>query len=363
MQMSSLNVNVANWWLIRGLFFIEMSKNEVEKQLAFEKLDGLVGDIVNKAQYSELYGYDLTAIRSDQANVIRERLLRKFLQANDYDVEEAKSQLVKTLQWRKKFNPLSAAFKETHKSDFEKLGIVTNVKNDGHNLVTTWNLYGAIENRQQLFADLDGFLRWRVGLMEQGLSLLDFTNESESYMTQIHDYNNVSILRVDSATRAATKATIEVFRDYYPELLSSKFFVNVPTIMGWMFTFVKPFLPKETLAKFHVVSNGLNLAAEIGRWVPSIYGGNAKSLDDLRISCFSPRNPDLCTKVGSEQKTDDAQMSVTPVEGKSAGEKSSEEKKLSREESEEIAVEGKPVEEVAEKDDETVEPEEVSVKC
>lgn len=35
------------------------------------------------------------------------------------------------------------------------------------------------------------------------------------------------------------KDIIQILGDNYPELLSIKFFINVPYIMGWIFTFLK----------------------------------------------------------------------------------------------------------------------------
>ena len=51
---------------------------------------------------------------------------------------------------------------------------------------------------------------------------------------------------------------------YYPELLSAKFFVNVPFLMSWVFTAMKAFLSKETLRKFRVIASGKALVGELG---------------------------------------------------------------------------------------------------
>ena len=54
-------------------------------------------------------------------------------------------------------------------------------------------------------------------------------------IVQVHDYLNVSFLRMDPTIRAATKETIQTFSMAYPELLKEKFFVNVPLLMGCKF--------------------------------------------------------------------------------------------------------------------------------
>ena len=95
-------------------------------------------------------------------------------------------------------------------------------------------------------------------------------------MVQVHDYLNVSFLRMDPNIRAASKETIQTFSMAYPELLKEKFFVNVPLVMGWVFTAMKIFLSPETVRKFHPLSYGSNLAGELPGWgdqLPKVYGG------------------------------------------------------------------------------------------
>lgn len=96
---------------------------------------------------------------------------------------------------------------------------------------------------------------------------------------QIHDYLNVSFLRQNPYVKAASKEAISTFSKYYPETLSRKFFVNVPVVMGWMFSAMKLVLPKETVKKFTVLSYGNQLAGELGKGVPKAYGGESESLE------------------------------------------------------------------------------------
>src|SRR5438876_4589295 len=85
-------------------------------------------------------------------------------------------------------------------------------------------------------------------------------------MVQVHDYLNVSFLRMDPTIRAASKKTIQTFSMAYPELLKEKFFVNVPLVMGWVFAAMKVFLSADTVKKFHPLSYGSNLAGEFNGW-------------------------------------------------------------------------------------------------
>lgn len=165
------------------------------------------------------------------------------------------------------------------------------------NIIVTWNLYGRVRDRAKVFKNLEAFIRYRVGLMERGIAALDFTETRTSYMGQVHDYSNVSFLFLDSATKEASKTTVEIFTKYYPEFLNIKYFVNVPRIMSWMFSVIKAFIPKATVDKFHVVSNGRDLALETGNlWVPIEYGGQSESLEAISIKEIEPRNESLVKK-------------------------------------------------------------------
>ena len=121
--------------------------------------------------------------------------------------------------------------------------------------------------------------------MKDATEVIDYDGEKDPYqMIQVHDYLNVKFFRMDPSVRAATKKTIDVFSTAYPELLSEKFFVNVPSIMGWMFSAMKLFLSRNTTRKFHPISNGANLAREfppaIADKIPKTYGGKGPELKD-----------------------------------------------------------------------------------
>ncbi|KAH8197031.1 hypothetical protein TruAng_008782 [Truncatella angustata] len=103
---------------------------------------------------------------------------------------------------------------------------------------------------------------------------------------QVHDYKSLSFFRQNSAVKAASKETIQVFGLTYPELLREKFFVNVPAIMGFMYGVMKLFVAPKTIKKFHPMSNGGALASEFGESkvkklgdaLPKAYGGHGEDL-------------------------------------------------------------------------------------
>ncbi|KAF1999985.1 CRAL/TRIO domain-containing protein [Amniculicola lignicola CBS 123094] len=252
----------------------------------FEGIDSLT----EEAGHNEIYGITLSKDKPFHTKLI----IQKFLRANEGSILKARQQLLDTLKWRKEFNPIKAMGEAFDKSRFGGLGYIVELEDVPGSLnkkdICTFNVYGAISDPKKAFGDLDGFLRWRVGLMErsvQRLGLGTATKPIPDYQVgpdpykgfQVHDYLSVSFLRMDSATKAASKKTIEVFGRYYPETLDRKYFVNVPVIMGWLFAAMKLFVAKETQKKFTVLSYGNTLVTELGISLPTTYGGAAEELD------------------------------------------------------------------------------------
>lgn len=143
-------------------------------------------------------------------------------------------------------------------------------------------------------ADSIRFIEWRVALMELALQTLSISTASapitathDPYkITQVHDYKSISFFSQSGVVKSASKETISVFAQNYPELLKEKFFVNVPAIMGFFYNFIKLFVAEKTRKKFHPMSNGAKLADEfsdsqvkgLGQMLPAEYGGQGDEL-------------------------------------------------------------------------------------
>ncbi|KAJ5322615.1 hypothetical protein N7452_010904 [Penicillium brevicompactum] len=260
------------------------------KTPALGELFDRLPSILSTIGHNEMWGVEL----KDYNDVPTVNVLIKFLRANEGDVKAAEDQLSKALKWRKDVNP--KALTESGKYSAAKyggLGYLTTYEENGRPLVFTWNIYGAVKDANATFANADEFVQWRAALMElavQDLKMADATEvieydgEDPYQMFQVHDYLNVKFLRMDPAVRTATKKVIDVFSTAYPELLREKFFVNVPAIMGWMFSAMKLFLSRNTTRKFHPISNGANLAREFSpsilEQLPKVYGGKGPELKD-----------------------------------------------------------------------------------
>jgi len=120
--------------------------------------------------------------------------------------------------------------------------------------------------------------------MEKGLRLVDFENVDS--LTQVHDYDGVSLMSRDAASKKAAAEATKIFQDHYPELLHIKFFVNVPALMTWIFWLFKPLVSAKTFAKLKLAGTGPGtIGKEMLPFVdasqlPKKYGGER---DDLSI--------------------------------------------------------------------------------
>ncbi|KAK6500994.1 Non-classical phosphatidylinositol transfer protein (PITP) [Arthrobotrys conoides] len=247
-------------------------------------------EVFEKSKHNEVYGVQLTYVDGSTEPTFGTLLiLQKFLRANSDNIEKAVEQLAASLAWRAEKKPLDSLAVEHDRAAYEGLGYVQVLPETGE--VLTWNIYGSVTDYKKTFANLDSFLSWRVALMEAAIAKLDLPNATKPIpdfnkgvdpyqIIQVHDYLNVSFLRMDPDAKAASKATIAVFRDFYPEMLSRKFFVNVPLLMGWLYKATTLVLPEATVKKFRVLSYGKELAAELGDAVPEVYGG--KGVKDVK---------------------------------------------------------------------------------
>lgn len=206
-------------------------------------------------------------------------VLIKFLRARNLNVHEARDMLVSTLRWRESFNVEAAMKEEFPQNVFGQLGY--NFGHDKAGRPVVYNVYGGNENSSVVFGDIQRFLRWRVALMEKSIARLDFMELDD--MIQVHDYEGVSLRSRDANAKNAASEATNIFQSHYPEFLHKKFFINVPTILNWMFWMFKPLLSPKTFAKMEVVGTGQHAIKKTlspiidSDNLPKRYGGDAEA--------------------------------------------------------------------------------------
>ncbi|KAJ2826504.1 Non-classical phosphatidylinositol transfer protein (PITP) [Coemansia sp. 'formosensis'] len=209
------------------------------------------GKVSSVAISSTIWGVPLLSptLDSEERDLRVDVILHKFLKARNGDIALARQMLTNMLKWRAEFNIAGILEEEFPEDAFGKVGYIHGHDEQGRPV--TYNFYGNLDNKQ-VFGDLDRFLRWRVQLQERGMRMLDFVNVAD--MIQVHDYDGVSVFGYDKFARAASKATVQLMSDNYPETLATKIFANVP---GWgetVFNVICRWLSEDTKRKFVVVS-------------------------------------------------------------------------------------------------------------
>jgi len=285
-------------------------KAPAAEETPLSKLFAELPEIIKEADHKEMWGVEL----SDAFHVPTSIVLEKFIRANNKDVTKAKAQLIEALKWRKKIEPTKLlAETEFSSAKFGNLGYVTVYpKTESHEKeIVTWNIYGGVKDKQETFGNVEEFIKWRAALMELSVKELDLASATEPIppngvdpyrMVQVHDYLNVSFLRMDPVVKAASKETIQTFSMAYPELLKEKFFVNVPLVMGWVFAAMKLFLSPETIKKFHPLSYGASLAGELPGWgqeLPEAYGGTGKDIKKGLTVKYAAVEPPVAVETNS----------------------------------------------------------------
>ncbi|PKS13196.1 hypothetical protein jhhlp_000541, partial [Lomentospora prolificans] len=302
----------------------EAETKKMPPETPLDKLAGRLAGIKEKTGHGEMWGVPLSHLSHAPTAIV----LQKFLRANNGDVDLAEKQLTDALKWRKETDPIKLLDDKIYdRARFGDLGFVTvHQADDGKEAVITWNVYGGVKNNKATFGNVKEFVEWRAALMEFGVRKLKL-NEATApipdgaddpyQMIQVHDYMSVSFFRMDPHVKAASKETIQTLSMAYPELLSHKYFVNVPAIMGWVFGAMKLFLSAATLRKFHPMSSGASLANEIKPFaatLPKEYGGSGPSVKEgftVRLS-DAPTPAEDAPK--AEAETGDAAPAATEAE-------------------------------------------------
>ncbi|KAJ2658209.1 Non-classical phosphatidylinositol transfer protein (PITP) [Coemansia sp. RSA 1200] len=175
-------------------------------------------------------------------------ILVKFLRARKNSLDQAREMLTSTLKWRAEFG-VDALLDETFPPEiFGVVGYIHGTDKEGRPV--TYNFYGGLDNKA-VFGDLDRFLRWRVQLHERGMRMLDFADTAD--MLQVHDYQGVGLFSYDKFARTASRATVQLMSDNYPETLATKIFANVPAWGETIFNIIGRWLSDDTKRKFVVV--------------------------------------------------------------------------------------------------------------
>ncbi|MQL76449.1 hypothetical protein Taro_008856 [Colocasia esculenta] len=211
-------------------------------------------------------------------------VLLKFLRARDFSVAQAHAMLLRCAAWRREFGADGVAGEDLGFKELE--GVVAYMHGcdrSGHPVC--YNAYGVFKDREmyeRVFGDpekLQRFLRWRVQVMERGLSLLQFKPGGVNSIIQVTDLKDMPKREL----RVASNQILSLFQDNYPEMVARKVFINVPWYFSMLYSMFSPFLTQRTKSKFVIAKEG-HVAETLYKFirpefVPLQYGGLSRPSD------------------------------------------------------------------------------------
>ncbi|KAL5140798.1 Patellin-4 [Glycine soja] len=229
-------------------------------------------------------------------------VLLKFLRAREFKVNDAFEMLKKTLKWRKE-SKIDSVVDEDFGSDLASAAYMNGVDHEGHPVC--YNIFGAFESEesyQKTFGTEEKrseFLRWRCQLMEKGIQRLNLKPGGVSSLLQINDLKNSP---GPSKLRVATKQTLAMFQDNYPEMVAKNIFINVPFWYYALNALLSPFLTQRTKSKF-VVARPNKVTETLTKYIPieeiPVHYGGFKRENDSEFSSQDVAVSELILKAGS----------------------------------------------------------------
>ncbi|KAJ1420866.1 GOLD domain [Sesbania bispinosa] len=231
-------------------------------------------------------------------------VLLKFLRAREFKVNDAFEMLKKTLKWRKEAK-IDSVVDEDFGSDLASAAYMNGVDHEGHPVC--YNIFGVFES-EELYQKAFGteekrseFLRWRCQLMEKGIQKLNLKPGGASSLLQINDLKN-SPGPSKKELRAATKQTVAMLQDNYPEMVAKNIFINVPFWYYALNALLSPFLTQRTKSKF-VVARPAKVTETLAKYIPieeiPVHYGGFKRENDSEFSTQDASVSELTLKAGS----------------------------------------------------------------
>jgi hypothetical protein len=166
-------------------------------------------------------------------------ILLKFLRARDFRVQDSLHMLEKCLSWRKEFGADDIVEEDLGFKELE--GVVAYMHGydrEGHPVC--YNAYGVFKDKEmyeRIFGDeekLKKFLRWRVQVLERGISLLHFKPGGVNSIIQVTDLKDMPKREL----RVASNQILSLFQDNYPEMVARKVINNTLFLIVCNFFFM-----------------------------------------------------------------------------------------------------------------------------
>ncbi|KAG4959346.1 Patellin-4 [Glycine soja] len=214
-------------------------------------------------------------------------VLRKFLKAKDFKVNEAFDMLQKTLVWRRE-NNVDGITDEDLGSEFgNNAGFLCGKDREGRPVC-----YHACE----IFKDrrvykktfgsdntCDKYLRWRIQMIEKAVKKLCFREGGVESILQVFDLRNTPMQGTKELNSVSKKALI-LFQNYYPEIIHKNIIVYAPF---WFYTsqvLLSGFMNQRNKKKF-ILARSQKVTQTLLKFIapehlPTEYGGLRRNNDE-----------------------------------------------------------------------------------
>ncbi|QNQ00781.1 Phosphatidylinositol transfer protein SFH5 [Yarrowia lipolytica] len=224
-----------------------------------------VPELCKTAHYAEIYGHHLLPDQKcpgRYSEKARDVILLKVLESENYDATKAGDKLLTVLRWRKDYKPMD------EDRDLPVLdGHVTTVAATNLPQTTLWHRSSATHIPNSIY------IRWKVGLIEQAISTLDFSSpDNSSKLTCVEDFNHNMYDEV-------LWKQLSTLREFYPGIFDKTFFVNVPLSLRIGLRFFNKSNPVYNRRNSVILGKGKELKKHLGNWVPREYGGEGPGLE------------------------------------------------------------------------------------
>jgi len=211
-----------------------------------ESLRAEVPGVLESTGASHIWGVDLT-----RASEGRDVVLFKFLRAEGMNLRKAVERLTSALKFRidRQVDELA---RRPLAPKFQGHDAIVGTDVDGRPVMIS--RYGAMDN-EAVFGDVEGFIDYRIHVMERAMSSLSFTAGAAEDLCQVHDYSGVPLLFKTQEVKDCVNALTKVFGAHYPETKGKTLFVNFPLTFSKLFQTFCAFLPERTRNKFLILGD------------------------------------------------------------------------------------------------------------
>lgn len=115
--------------------------------------------------------------------------------------------------------------------------------------------FGAMD-LEKVFGNTEAFVDYRLKVMEQAMSRINWMKGQPEDLCQVHDYSGVPLIFQTSEVKNSVAAVTQALTQHYPETKGKTVFVNFPAVFATLFKAFSIFIPEKSRQKFVILGEG-----------------------------------------------------------------------------------------------------------